>query len=176
MKILIYLLQKHFKMRAYFLNISEEERKSIQEKQRSIYDGYQTMEPKMAKETPLKVENLALDEMGITVNNKGKVSEYKHTGINKPMKENCKECGEIYEGEVCECGGDMSEGVCNECGNSLGMMDESEDVEMNETNVEGCKTVKEVIKQQGGKMTDLDKDLIKRYNCESINESRVNQY
>jgi hypothetical protein len=42
-------------MKAYFLNISEEERKSIQEKQRSIYDGYQTLEPKMNKETPLKV-------------------------------------------------------------------------------------------------------------------------
>jgi len=72
-------------MRAYFLNISEEERKSIREKQRSIYDGYQTMEPKMNKETPLTVENLALDEIGITVNNKGEVSEYKNKGINKPM-------------------------------------------------------------------------------------------
>jgi hypothetical protein len=91
-------------MKAYFLNISEEERKSIQEKQRSIYDGYQTMEPKMNKETPLKVENLALDEIGITVNNKGEVSEYKHTGINLPMKKTCNECGELYEGEMCECG------------------------------------------------------------------------
>jgi len=94
-------------MKAYFLNISEEERKSIQEKQRSIYDGYQTMEPKMNKETPLKVENLALDEMGITVNNKGKVSEYKNKGINSKMKKNCNECGGMYEGEMCECGPTM---------------------------------------------------------------------
>ena len=42
-------------MRAYFLNISEEERKSIQEKQRSTYDGYKTMAPKVSSETPLKM-------------------------------------------------------------------------------------------------------------------------
>ena len=91
-------------MRAYFLNISEEERKSIQEKQRSLYDGYKTMAPKIASETPLTVEDLALDKKGITVNNKGEVTGYKHMGINKPMKKNCKECGGMYEGEVCECG------------------------------------------------------------------------
>ena len=60
-------------MRAYFLNISEEERKSIQEKQRSLYDGYKTMAPKVASETPLTVEDLALDKEGITVNNKGEI-------------------------------------------------------------------------------------------------------
>ena len=56
-------IAKHFIMRAYFLNISEEERKSIQEKQRSTYDGYKTMAPKIPSETPLNVENLALDEV-----------------------------------------------------------------------------------------------------------------
>lgn len=109
-------------MRAYFLNISEEERKSIQEKQRSIYDGYQTMEPKMNKETPLKVENLALDEMGITVNNKGEVSEYKNKGINSKMKKTCNECGGMYEGEMCECGTGMYENksdVCEVCGGEM---------------------------------------------------------
>jgi hypothetical protein len=111
-------------MRAYFLNISEEERKSIQEKQRSIYDGYQTMEPKMAKETPLTVEDLALDKEGITVNNKGKVSEYKHTGINKPIKKVCKNCGtEMKEGEmceICEMKSVMNEGkTCEKCGKEL---------------------------------------------------------
>ena len=91
-------------MNQYFLNISEDDRKSIREKQRSIYDGYQTMEPKMNKETPLTIENLALDEAGITVNNEGEVSEYKNKGINKPMKKSCNECGNMYEGEMCECG------------------------------------------------------------------------
>lgn len=75
--------------------------------------------------------------------------------------------------EVCECGGDMYEGVCNECGNSLGMMDESEDVEMNETNVEGCKTVKEVVKSQNGEVTELDQQLMERYNCGSLKESLI---
>jgi len=112
-------IAKHFKMNQYFLNISEDDRKSIREKQRSIYDGYQTMEPKMNKETPLTVENLALDEAGITVNNKGKVSEYKNKGINKPMKKTCNECGTMYEGEMCEmC--DMKEGkACEKCGKEL---------------------------------------------------------
>jgi hypothetical protein len=109
-------------MRAYFLNISEEEKKSIRDKQRSIYDGYQTMEPKMAKETPLYIENLALDEKGVTLNNKNETTEYKHTGINKPMKKTCNECGKVYEGEVCECGPGMYENkseVCEMCGGEM---------------------------------------------------------
>jgi len=109
-------------MNHYFLNISEDEKKSIRDKQRSIYDGYQTMEPKMAKETPLYVENLALDEKGVTLNNKNETTEYKHTGINKPMKKNCDECGMMYEGEMCEGGmkGYMEEGkTCETCGKEL---------------------------------------------------------
>ena len=107
-------------MRAYFLNISEEERKSIQEKQRSIYDGYQTMQPK-GNMTPLNVENLAMDEAGVTVNNKNEVTGYKNTGINKPMKKVCKNCGtEMKEGEmceICEMKSVMNEGkTCEKCG------------------------------------------------------------
>jgi hypothetical protein len=111
-------------MRAYFLNISEEERKSIQEKQRTAYDGYKTMAPKIPSETPLNVENLALDEVGITVNNKNEVSGYKNTGINKPMKKVCKNCGtEMKEGEmceICEMKSVMNEGkTCEKCGKEL---------------------------------------------------------
>jgi len=108
-------------MNHYFLNISEEERKSIQEKQRSLYDGYKTLQPE-GNMTPLNVENLAMDSDGVTVNNKGEVSKYKNTDINKPMKKNCKECGEIYEGEVCECGTKMYENkseVCEVCGGEM---------------------------------------------------------
>jgi hypothetical protein len=65
------------------------------------------MESKMNKETPLTIENLALDEAGITVNNKGEVSNYKNKGINMPMKKTCDECGNMYEGEMCECGPTM---------------------------------------------------------------------
>jgi len=99
-------------MQAYFLNISEEEKKSIQEKQRSLYDGYKTMAPKIANETPLKIEDLALDKDGITVNNKGEVSEYKNKDINGVKETNekksdvCEQCGkEMTEEKMCECGG-----------------------------------------------------------------------
>jgi hypothetical protein len=77
------------------------------------------------------------------------------------------------KGDVCECGGMMREGMCMECGTSLGMMDESEDFEANETNVEGCKTVKEVVKSQNGQVTDLDEELMERYNCGSLKESLI---
>jgi hypothetical protein len=109
-------------MRTYFLNISEEERKSIQEKQRSLYDGYKTMAPKVPSETPLSVEDLALDKLGATVNSRGEVSEYKNKGINAPMKETCNECGKMYEGEMCECGPGMYENkseVCEVCGGEM---------------------------------------------------------
>jgi hypothetical protein len=110
-------------MRAYFLNISEDEKKSIRDKQRSIYDGYQTMQPK-GNMTPLNVENLAMDEAGVTVNNKNEVTEYKNTGINKPMKKLCKDCGtEMKEGEmceICEMKSVMNEGkTCKKCGKEL---------------------------------------------------------
>jgi hypothetical protein len=73
------------------------------------------------------------------------------------------------QGEVCECGGDMSEGVCNECGGSYGMMDESDEIETNES---GCNAVKEVVKSQGH-VSDLDEELMERYGCSSLKESFV---
>ena len=107
-------------MKAYFLNISEEEKKSITEKHREQYDGYQVMQPK-GNMTPLQVENLAQDSEGVTVNNKGEVTGYKNTGINKPMEQKCNECGNMYEGEKCECGEgkEMMEDECNECGTGM---------------------------------------------------------
>jgi len=115
----IYLLQKQI-MKAYFLNISEEEKKSITEKHREQYDGYQVMQPK-GNMTPLQVENLAQDSGGITVSAKGDVTEYKNTGINQPMKSRCNECGNLYEGDMCECGEEkeMMEDECNECGTGM---------------------------------------------------------
>ena len=77
------------------------------------------------------------------------------------------------KGEVCECGFMMKEGVCNECGSSSGMMDESEDIQVNETNTEGCKAVNEVIKSQNGDITELDQDLLERYGCGSLKESLI---
>ena len=77
------------------------------------------------------------------------------------------------KGDMCECGGMMREGMCMECGTSLGMMDESEDFEVKETNVEGCKSVKEVVKSQNGEVTELDQQLMERYNCGSLKESLI---
>jgi len=106
-------------MKAYFLNISEDEKKSITDRHRDLYNGYQTMQPK-GNMTPLQVENLAQDSGGITVSAQGDVTEYKNTGINKPMKKMCEECNNMYEGEVCECGGgNMYEDECNECGTKM---------------------------------------------------------
>ena len=106
-------------MKAYFLNISEDEKKSITDRHRELYNGYQAMQPK-GNMTPLTVENLAQDSNGVTVNTEGTVTEYKNTGINKPMKKMCEGCGEMYEGEKCECGtGNMYEDECKECGTNM---------------------------------------------------------
>jgi hypothetical protein len=88
------------------------------------------------------------------------------------------------DGEVCECGGSIYEGECNECGKSYGEVMEDDEVlgsnedelydpreTSTETNEGGCRAVREVIKSQNGKMTDLDKKLINDYNCTSLMES-----
>ncbi len=76
------------------------------------------------------------------------------------IDEDCEQCGV----------GEVSEGVCNECGSSSGMMDESEEMVTNEG---GCKSVREVIKSQNGEVTELDQELLERYNCGSLKESLI---
>jgi hypothetical protein len=117
---IIYLLQNILIMKPYFLNISEEEKNSITEKHRSLYDGYQVMQPK-GNMTPLQVEDLASDKDGISVSNLGEVKKYTNTEVNKKLKKQCNECGGLYEGEMCECGsGKMYEGeMCEECGGEM---------------------------------------------------------
>lgn len=85
----------------------------------------------------------------------------------RPQRDDDEYDMELNENEVCECGGSLYEGECNECGKSYNMTEEME-TSNDDVNVEGCKTVKEVISKQGGKMTDIDKDVIKRYNCDSL--------
>jgi hypothetical protein len=125
---------------AFFLNITKEEKESIQDKHRSQYDGYVTRGFNTPKEQILNVENLALDEKGITVNNKGDVTEYRNTNINQKMKKVCEQCSGLYEGEMCEqcssmsegetceqCGGEMKEGETCECGTKGYSMEEIEE-------------------------------------------------
>jgi hypothetical protein len=113
-------------MNPYFLGISEQEKNSIKDKHRKPYDGYVTRGFDTPKEQILNVENLALDEKGVTVDNQGNVTEYKNTNINQKMKKQCNECGGLYEGEMCECSGMYEGETCEECG---GEMKESETCE-----------------------------------------------
>jgi hypothetical protein len=159
-------------MKAYFLNISEDEKKSITNKHSELYNGYQVMQPK-GNMTPLTVGNYALDEGGVTVNSRGDVTEYKNTGINKPMKKMCEECGDMYEGEMCECGtGKMYEDKCNECGN--GNMYEGKLCEcgsgMNEGECNECGTKMYTEEQieEGIKLKSKKDSVIKEIN-ESLN-------
>jgi hypothetical protein len=125
---------------AFFLNITKEEKESIQDKHRSQYDGYVSRGFNTPKEQILNVENLALDEKGITVNNKGDVTEYRNTNINQKLKKVCEQCTGLYEGEMCEqcssmsegetceqCGGEMKEGETCECGTKGYSMEEIEE-------------------------------------------------
>jgi len=94
--------------------MSNEEKKNILDKHRSLYDGYRTMQPQIAKEQPLYVQDFAGDKGGITVNNKFDVKKYTNVGINESKEEKgmCSECGGMmYEDECMECGwkGDMGE-------------------------------------------------------------------
>ena len=107
-------------MGAYFLGLSEEEKNTIKDKHRKPYDGYVTRGFNEPKEQILNVENLALDEKGITVNNKGEVTGYKNTNINQKMKKVCEQCTGLYEGDMCEQCSSMSEGeTCEQCGTGL---------------------------------------------------------
>jgi len=65
-------------MKAYFLNITEEERQQITERHVSLYDGYKTLQPK-GNMTPLTVEDLAEDKAGITVNNRNEALRYRYS-------------------------------------------------------------------------------------------------
>jgi len=130
-------------MGAYFLGLSEEEKNTIKDKHRKPYDGYVTRGFNEPKEQILNVEDLALDKGGITVNNKGDVTEYRNTNINQKMKKQCNECGGLYESDMCECGkggmyenetceqcGEMKEGETCECGTRYSMEEIEEGIKV----------------------------------------------
>lgn len=115
--------------------MTPEERESILDKHKHVYNGYQTLQPNIPNPQPLYVQDYANDKEGITVSNKGKVMSYRNQNINESIKEGnmCEQCGSmmnegetceqcesryesIKEGEMCEqCGGTMSEGKCKVC-------------------------------------------------------------
>jgi hypothetical protein len=133
-------------MRGYFGlgQLSAAEKSDILDQHKSIYNGYQTMQPQVSNTQPLTVYDFAGDKEGLVVNNKGEVKKYTNMGINEQVETNevCDECGamimdgmcseckyghmeESYleEGDMCEqCGGTMKEDVCEQCGS--GKMEE----------------------------------------------------
>jgi hypothetical protein len=116
-------------MRGYFGlgQLSANEKSDILDQHRSLYNGYQTMQPQVSNTQPLTVYDFAGDKEGLVVNNKGEVKKYTNMGINEQVEEVCDECGamEMSESECSECGGMMYEGECSECGYKGEMAEET---------------------------------------------------
>jgi hypothetical protein len=130
-------------MRGYFGlgQLSATEKSDILNQHKSVYNGYQTMEPQVSNTQPLYVYDDISDKDGFVVNNKGEVKKYTNMGINEQVETKevcddcgamimdgmCNECGSGYMeegmGETCkQCGGTMKEDVCEQCGS--GKMEE----------------------------------------------------
>ena len=129
---------------AFFLNITKEEKESIQDKHRSQYDGYVTRGFNTPKEQIINVEDLNRDKKGITVSNMGEVKEYTNTEVNRKLKKVCEQCSGLYEGEMCEQCSSMSEGeTCEQCN---GEMKEGEQCEQCGTKAYSMEEIEEGIK------------------------------
>jgi len=76
------IYNKTNRMNAYFFNTTKEERDNILDQHKKLYDGYVTRNQE-SNMTPLYVQDLANDKIGITVNNKGEVKGYTNVGINE---------------------------------------------------------------------------------------------
>lgn len=103
-------------MRGYFGlgQLSAAEKSDILDQHKSLYNGYQTMQPQVSNTQPLYTYDFAGDKDGMVVNNKGEVKKYTNMGINE----------QVEGKEMCEqCGGRMTEGICEQCGS--GEMEES---------------------------------------------------
>ena len=95
-------------MRGYFGlgQLSATEKSDILDQHKSLYNGYQTMQPQVSNTQPLYTYDFAGDKDGLVVNNKGEVKKYTNMGINEQVKSK----------EMCEqCGGRMTEGICEQC-------------------------------------------------------------
>ena len=99
-------------MRGYFGlgQLSATEKSDILDQHKSLYNGYQTMQPQVSNTQPLYVFDSAGDKNGLVVNNKGEVKKYSNMGINE----------QVEEKEMCEqCGGTMKEDICEQCGSKM---------------------------------------------------------
>ena len=117
-------------MRGYFGlgQLSATEKSDILDQHKSLYNGYQTMEPQVSNTQPLYVYDDISDKDGFVVNNKGEVKKYTNMGINEQVetKEVCDDCGAMIMDGMCECNyGHMEEEVtegsemCEQCGGTM---------------------------------------------------------
>ena len=63
--------------------MDKQEKDNILDQHKHIYDGYVTKYNQQSNQTPLYVQDLANDKMGLTVNNKGVVKTYSNMNINE---------------------------------------------------------------------------------------------
>ena len=99
-------------MKGYFGlgQLSATEKQDILNQHKTMYNGYQTMQPQVSNTQPLYVFDPAGDKNGLVVNNKGEVKRYSNMGINE----------QVEEKEMCEqCGGTMREDICEQCGGKM---------------------------------------------------------
>ena len=146
-------------MRGYFGlgQLSAAEKSDILDQHKSVYNGYQTMQPQVSNTQPLTVYDFAGDKEGLVVNNKGEVKKYTNMGINEQV--------ELEEGKMCEqCGGTMKEDVCEQCNMEEGM---------GETCEQCGGTMKEDVCEQcgSGKMEEETGHLDDIYDEEDLNPS-----
>jgi hypothetical protein len=131
--------------------------------------------PKHISHKNLEDDSLSLDKF----NKKYGHDDYEEDDFDFELNEG--------DGEVCECGGSLYEGECTECGksymeegihdvedlnddNEFDYVQEEEVRESNGVNVQGCEAAKEVIKSQNGEITDIDRQVMKNYNCPPLEE------
>ena len=109
-------------MNPWFLQqVSSEEKENILSKHKELYNGYQTMQPKVSNEQPLYVQDFAKDKLGATLTNDGKLVGYTNK-IYEQVDRNITE----EKGMCSECGSEMREGECSECGWKGEMEEETE--------------------------------------------------
>jgi hypothetical protein len=171
-------------MRGYFGlgQLSASEKQDILNQHKSLYNGYQTMQPQVSNTQPLYVYDAAGDKEGFVVNNRGEVKKYTNMGINEQVetKEVCDDCGAMIMdgmctecnyghmeegmGETCEqCGGTMKEDVCEQCNMEEGMGETCEQC--------GGSMKEDVCEQCGGSMKEGTGHLDDIYDEEDLNPS-----
>ena len=71
-------------MNAYFFKMTNEERTNILDQHKEMYNGFATNNV-TSNMQPLYVQDFANDKGGVTVNNRGEVTNYKNVGINEDV-------------------------------------------------------------------------------------------